>query len=148
MTIRDSFPKGLDRSDVSIEIGSVITLPPLWVDYYEETVEKLNSLDQIVKDTAKLINSRIKMQFGDHSDLDNQINQKGGQATHVLHECEERYKRIYEIGFTHTESDSDKKTRENVVTILATRIQEATMVVRKQQKGLLNRAQRPRRCKG
>lgn len=127
-----------DSNNISIEIGSTGVLPPVWVDYYEDSLEKLKKLDQIVKDNAKLINSRIKMQFGDHSDLDRQIEQKTAQATNILHECEINFKRIQDRGGPN-EAPSDKRIRENVERILATRIQEGTMMVRRQQKSLLNR---------
>jgi len=128
-----------DTNNVNLEIGMTGGLPPVWVDYYEETLEKFKSLERISQDTAKLINSRIKMQFGDHSDLDNQINQKTDQAKQLLHECEENHKRIHDAGFRSAESMNDKRIRENVERILATKIQEWAMIIRKQQKSLLNR---------
>jgi len=128
-----------DENSVNIQIGTTGGLPPVWVDYYEDTLKKFKELERITQETAKLLSTRLKMQFGDHSDLDNQINQKAGRATQILQECGENHKKIHECGFTSKESVSDKRIRENVEKILATQIQQWTMAIRKQQKTLLNR---------
>mgnify|MGYP002622185416 CR=1 FL=1 len=135
---------GNSRGEISIEIGQgTAALPPVWVDYYEETLEKLKKIGEITEEVTKLIVQRIKLPFGDHSKLDNQINFKSNEATKLLKECEENHRKICELGRTSRESENDKKVRTNIEKALAIKIQDAAMNLRRQQKGLLDKVKDP-----
>jgi syntaxin 16 len=126
-------------SDTYIEMGGTGALPPVWVDIYEETQEKIRKIHEISKEEQKLVAKRIKQQFGDHTDLDKQIDKKSSDATRLLHECETNLTRISQMGADETESQS--KIRKNIQRSLATQIQEAAALLRRQQKGLLDKLQ-------
>jgi syntaxin 16 len=126
-------------SDTYIEMGGTTTLPPLWVDIYEETQEKIRKIHEISKEEQKLVAKRIKMQFGDHGELDKQIDKRSAEVTRILHECESNLGRISQMGAD--ESESQSKIRKNIQRSLATQIQEAAALLRRQQKGLLDKLQ-------
>lgn len=84
-------------SETYIEMGGTSALPPIWVDIYEETQEKIKKIIEISmtckrigllkvclgKEGQKLVAKRIKLQFGDHAELDKQIEKRNSEATRV-----------------------------------------------------------------
>jgi len=128
-------------AETVIELGDTSTLPPIWIDIYEETQEKLKKINEISKEEKSLVAQRIKKQFGDHSDLDRQIEKKNSEATRLLHECEANLGRITHGRGNHQETPSEQKIKQNIQRSLATQIQEAAAMLRRQQKGLLDKLQ-------
>jgi len=128
-------------AETVIELGDASTLPPIWIDIYEETQDKLKRIHEISKEEKTLVANRIKKQFGDHSELDRQIEKKNSEATRLLHECEANLGKITHGRGNFDETEPEKKIKQNIQRSLATQIQEAAALLRRQQKGLLDKLQ-------
>jgi len=124
-------------NETMIELGSMGNLVPEWVDIYEEAEEKLKQIRDLYKEIQKLIASKVKMQFGNSEDIDKQIEKKNSQATNLLHDCEMALSRVSRKA--PDETQNQERIRDNVKRSLATQIQEVATLLRKQQKGLLDR---------
>jgi syntaxin 16 len=110
------------------------TLPPIWVDYYESAIDRLKKVDDLSQEINKLVVKRVKMQFGNASDLDNSINSKMTEAKDTLMACEEDHRKISEIGRKSSENNHDRAVRNNIEKALAIRIQDAARMLHKNQK--------------
>jgi len=73
--------------------------------------------------------------------LDRDINVKNAEATGLLHACEGNLNKISKLGLEIQENKSEKKIRKNIEKALASKIQDATLMLRKQQKSLLDKLQ-------
>lgn len=131
------------NTDTVIELGSLGgngagALPPECVDVYDVVQEKLKKMGNLHKEVQKLIANKIKAQFGNNDDLDAQIEKKNSQATALLQECEAHLVSISKMDSSN-ETVAQKRIRKNMERHLAVQIQEAAMLFRKQQKGLLDK---------
>lgn len=131
------------NTDAVIEMGSIGgygagALTPQCVDVYDEIQEKLKKMGSLHREVQKLIANKIKSQFGNNQDLDAQIEKKNSQATAFLQECEAHLVSISKMD-TSNETPAQTRIRKNMEKHLAVQIQEAAMMFRKQQKGLLDK---------
>jgi len=124
-------------TDISIELGGMShLLPPAWVDEYEKAEEKIREIRDIYKQLQSDIAKRVKIQFGNHMELDRAIEKKNEKATQLLQDCDIVLSNIMRMG-SSGETKNEKRIRKNVEKSLATQIQEVATLLRKQQKELL-----------
>mmetsp|Transcript_15107 Transcript_15107/g.12824 ORF Transcript_15107/g.12824 Transcript_15107/m.12824 type:complete len:152 (+) Transcript_15107:122-577(+) len=102
--------KFLKSDSYSLDIGSRSAgILPEWVDYYEESLDKLNKVADLNKDIARLIAQKIKVQFNSKAqELESEIATKTTEATKLLHVCEENHRKICDLGSLATDSKADR----------------------------------------
>ncbi|EGR30072.1 syntaxin, putative [Ichthyophthirius multifiliis] len=123
----------------SIEINQPISLydlPPIWVEVHHNTNKLIQEIIEIKRQITELSNKRIRKQFNDNNNLDQQINDLATKAAKKLRECEQNLKQIDLLAASQKEEENEQKIRENVKRSLAYQIQELTVDLRRQQKAL------------
>ncbi|CAD8123353.1 unnamed protein product [Paramecium sonneborni] len=111
-------------------------LPSQWATQYEDCLDKIKQVQEILKELQVLGSKRLKMQFGDASALEKLIYENNQKATQKIMECEKNTEFIANYN-NDNETQSDKKIRMNINRALAQQIQDLTNALRNQQKRMV-----------
>ncbi|KAM3131993.1 hypothetical protein pb186bvf_015877 [Paramecium bursaria] len=107
-----------------------------WTIVYDDTIDKLKQVKDIIRELQVLGQKRVKKQFGDASVLEQQIYENNKKATAKIQECEHNVDKIRRF-ISDAETDSDRIIRENMQRALAQQIQDLTNSLRNQQKRMV-----------
>ncbi|CAD8112693.1 unnamed protein product [Paramecium primaurelia] len=111
-------------------------LPSEWASHYEDCLDKIKQVQEILKELQILGSKRLKMQFGDATALEKLIYENNQKATQKIMECEKNTEFIANYS-SDKETPSDQRIRMNINRALAQQIQELTNALRNQQKRMV-----------
>ncbi|CAD8206357.1 unnamed protein product [Paramecium octaurelia] len=125
-------------ANISIEMqSSTFGLPTGWAQHYYNTFENIRQIKEIIKELQILGTKKVKIQFGDTSQIEKSIFEKNQIATTKIIECEKNIQTI-QMYKSNLESHSERRIRENISTALSQQISEAAYLLRNQQKRMVN----------
>ncbi|CAK57233.1 unnamed protein product (macronuclear) [Paramecium tetraurelia] len=125
-------------ANISIEMqSSTFGLPAGWAQHYYGTIEYIRQIKEIIKELQILGTKRVKIQFGDTSQLEKSIYEKNQMATTKIVECEKKIQTI-QMYTSNLESHSERRIRENISKALSQQISETAYLLRNQQKRMVN----------